>query len=297
MGLTASASASGKQSGAPVPRHFRAPTKWLTIESRQKVERVAVGPFFGKRRGRAREEALVWLGRLKRGLHRKEGQELLRWLERRSHRTAIAKAAAEWHGPEVLAVLSEIFPIPPAILEPRRRTRPASVAAAAIAGACIALGAPIAILLAAKVHRDVYTTAPETTRRLTLQDGTLVKLNRGTQIHVVYAAHARSVVIARGEALFKVASATDRPFYIHAADHNFETNSATFDVRFDAPQSFSLAVLDGTVTAFPRPRPVGRQQPVLIQPLQMLVIEHDRESGRALTEQDARLRLAWERGI
>jgi transmembrane sensor len=256
-----------------------------------------VGPFFGERRSRAREDALVWLARLKRGLRQNEGQELLRWLERRSHRGAIAKAAVEWHGPEVLAVLSEIFPIPPAVLEPRRRNRPALVAAAAIAGSCIALGAPLAILLASQVHRDVYTTAPEVTTRLTLKDGTLVKLNRGTQISVVYAAHARSVLIARGEALFRVTSAPNRPFYLHAAGRNFEASSATFDVRFDAARTLSLTVLQGTVTAFPRPRPASRQHAILIEPLQTFVIDHDQESGRALSEQDVRLRLAWQRGV
>lgn len=239
----------------------------------------------------------MWLARLKRGLRQNEGRELLTWLERRAHRSAIAKAAVEFHGPEVLAVLSEIFPIPPAVLEPPRRTRPALVAAAAIAGACVLLGAPLAILMASAVHRDVYTTAPAATTRLTLKDGTLVKLNRGTQISVVYAARARSVLIARGEALFRVTSAPNRPFYLHAAGRNFEASSATFDVRFDTPQTLSLTVLEGRVTAFPRPRPTGHQQPVLIEPLQMLVIDHDAESGQALSEQDVRLRLAWQRGV
>lgn len=255
------------------------------------------GQFIGKRRSRARDEALVWLARLKRGLRQHEGQELLTWLKRRSHRTAIATAAVESHGPEVLAVLSEIFPIRPAILETRNGTRPTLVAAAAIAGACILLGAPLAILLASGVHRDVYTTPPEATKRLTLQDGTLVKLNRGTQIHVVYAARARSVDISQGEALFQVVSAPDRPFYLHAAGRNFETSSATFDIRFEAPQTLSVTVLEGTVTAFPLPRPNSHKQPILIEPRQMLVIEQDEESGRALTEQDVRSRLAWQRGI
>jgi transmembrane sensor len=256
-----------------------------------------LGHFFRQRRNRARDEASMWLARLKRGLRRNEGQELRVWLKRRSHRSAIAKAAVEWHGPEVLAVLSEIFPIPLAISEPRRGNRPTFVAAAAIAGACLLLGAPIAILLGSSVHRDVYTTAPRATRRLILQDGTLVKLNRGTQIHVVYAARARSVDISQGEALFKVVSAPDRPFYIHAAGHNFETSAATFDVRFDTPQTLSLTVLEGTVTAYPRPRPTGHKQPILIEPLQVLVIENDAESGQALTEQDVRVRLAWQRGV
>lgn len=258
---------------------------------------MAVGRLFSKRRNRAREDALVWLARLKRGLRGNEGQGLRTWLERRSHRNAIAQAAVEWHGPEVLAVLSAIFPIPPAVLEPRVRTRPALVAAAAIAGACVALGAPLAILMASQVHRDVYTTTPEVPTRLILKDGTLVKLNRGTQINVVYAAHARSVLIARGEALFRVTSAPNRPFYLHAAGRNFEASSATFDVRFDTPRTLSLTVLQGTVTAFPRPRPASHQQPILIEPLQMLVIDHDQESGRALTERDVLSRLAWQRGI
>jgi transmembrane sensor len=255
------------------------------------------GQFLGNRSSRARDEALVWLARLKRGLRQHEGQELLMWLERRSHRAAIAKAAVEWHGPEVLAVLSEIFPIPPAILETRHGSRPTLVAAAGIAGACILLGAPLAILLASGVHRDVYTSTPQATKRLTLRDGTLVKLNRGTQIHVVYAARARSVDISQGEALFKVVSAPDRPFYLHAAGRNFETSEATFDVRFDAPQSLSVTVLEGTVTAFPLPRPNNHKQPILIEPREMLVIEKDEESGRALTERDVRSQLAWQRGI
>ncbi|HEX5207788.1 MAG TPA: FecR domain-containing protein [Steroidobacteraceae bacterium] len=254
-------------------------------------------PLFGKHRSRAREEALVWLARLKRGLRQREGVELVGWLERRSHRTVIAKAAVEWHGPDVLAVLSEIFPIPPAILEPRRGPRPAWLTVAAFAGAGITLGAPIAILLASGAHRSVYTTAPEATRRLTLEDGTGVELNRGTEINVVYAARARSVLIAHGEALFKVRSEQDRPFYIHAGGRNFETAAATFDVRLTAPQRLSLTVLTGTVTALPRPKPGKAGQPILLEPLQMLVIEPDQEFGRALTEESMRLQLAWHRGI
>lgn len=253
---------------------------------------------FGKRRSRPRDEALVWLARLKRGLREREGPELLRWLERRSHRTAIAKAAVEWHGPEVLAVLSAMFPIAPAILEPRRGARPAFLTLAAFTGACITLGAPIAILVRAAGHRSVYTTAMAATRRLTLEDGTRVELNRGTEINVVYAAHARSVLVARGEAIFKVTGAADRPFYVHAAGRNFETRAATFDVRFPAPYNrLSLTVLEGAVTVLPRPRPPGKERAILVEPLQMLVIDHNEESGQAVTERDVRSQLSWERGI
>jgi transmembrane sensor len=250
----------------------------------------------GKRRRRIREEALEWLARLKRGLRHVEGQELLAWLKRRSHRTAIAKAAVEWHGPEVLAVLSEIFPIPPAVLEPRRRLHPL-LGVAAFVGACLTIGAPVIALLRAGVHGSVYATAAAATRQLTLEDGTRVQLNGGTQIRVTYAQYARSVLVARGEALIEVASAPARPFYIHAAGRNFATDTATFDVRFIAPDTLSITVLKGTVTVFPAPRPLsGHKQPILLEPLQMLVMEPDRESGQALTQQDVRSQLAWQRG-
>lgn len=264
--------------------------------------------FFGKRRKRVREEALVWLARLKRGLRRGEGPELLAWLGRRSHRTAIAKAAVEWHGPEVLAVLSELFPIPPAVLEPRRGARPAGLTAAAFAGACITLGVPIALLVAAGVHHSVYTTAIQATRRVTLEDGTRVALNGATEINVSYASHARSVVVARGEALFTVRSEPGRPFYLHVAGRNFEITEATFDVRFAAPDRLSLTVVRGTVALLPmpfvKPRGGGNQrvfdskvsQTILLEPLQMLVIVHGEESGQALTEDDVRSRLSWQRG-
>lgn len=251
---------------------------------------------FGKRPSRTREEALVWLARLKRGLRPVEGQELVAWLKRRSHRLAIARAAVEWHGPEVLAVLSEIFPIPAAIREPRRGIHPL-LAVAAFVGACITVGPPIAALLRAGIHGSVYATAAAATRQLTLEDGTRVELNRGSQINVTYAQYARSVLVARGEALINVASAPARPFYIHAAGRNFETEAATFDVRFLTADTLSITVLKGTVTVFPAPRPLsGHKQPILLEPLQMLVMEPDRESGQALTQQDVRSQLAWQRG-
>lgn len=238
----------------------------------------------------------MWLARLKRGLRHGEGPELLAWLERRSHRIAIATAAVEWHGPEVLAVLSEIFPIPAAIVAPRRGPRPALLTAVAFAGACITLGAPIAILLMARVDRHVYATAPQATRQLILEDGSHIALNRGTQIDVTYAAHARSVWVTRGEVLFKVVSERDNPFYIHAAGRNFVTSAATFDVRSASPTRVSLTVLEGAVTVLPRPRPGIPDPPLLLRPLQMLVIENDEQSGQTITERDLRSQLSWQSG-
>lgn len=260
-------------------------------------------------RTRARQDALAWLARLKRGLRREEGPQLLSWLKRRSHRRLIAKAAIEWHGPEVLAVLSEIFPIDPASLESRRGRHPAT-AVAIFAGIMMFPVAFVLILYELGVGRHLdgwYSTAPNAIQRLSLKDGTRVALNRGTGINVLFMEHLRSVLVARGEAIFEVASSPYRPFTVRAAGRVFETDSATFDIRIVAPDQMSLTVLAGTVTAFPaqrNPRDNGTArdldplmyEPVLIQPLQMLTIEPDEEFGQALTEKDVRSRLSWERG-
>lgn len=261
---------------------------------------------FSMRRNRTREQALAWLARLKRGLRTDEGPQLLSWLRRRSHRRLIARAAVEWHGPEVLAVLSELFPIDPAILEPRRGRHPATAVAIF---ACIVLF-PIGFVLllhAAGVGRrldDWYTTTPDAVRRVSLEDGTRVALNRGTGINVLFMEHLRSVLVARGEAIFEVANSPYRPFTVRAAGRVFETESATFDIRVVAPDQLSLTVLAGTVTAFPArrsPRDTGTAsdldplmyQAVSIEPLQMLTIEPDEEFGQAVTQEDLRARLSW----
>ena len=98
--------------------------------------------LFGLARPRERRlEALAWLARLKRGLREGEGPRLLEWLRPASHRKRIARMAAEWHEPEILAALGEIFPIDPEILKPPRPGRSPLVSAA------IALSMPCAVLL------------------------------------------------------------------------------------------------------------------------------------------------------
>ena len=60
---------------------------------------------------RAREEAAQWLAKLERGLRGTEGASLREWAREPANRAAIVDIARSWHGPEVLAILAEIFPI------------------------------------------------------------------------------------------------------------------------------------------------------------------------------------------
>jgi transmembrane sensor len=256
-------------------------------------------------RNRAREEALEWLARLKRGLRPDEGPQLLSWLKRRSHRRLIAKAAYEWHDPEVLAVLSAIFPIDPVSFEPWHRTLPVKLG---VMVTPVFIAMTLVRVVGFLVHHedDGYATTPKETRRLALEDGTRVALNRGTAINVAYEEHMRSVLLARGEALFTVANQPHRPFNVRAGSRTFETDSGTFDVSLTDQNRLSVIVLKGTVTVSPPRNQQGGSyyydadprayQPILIKPLQMLVIEPDDESGQTLTEKDVRSRLSWQGG-
>jgi transmembrane sensor len=126
-----------------------------------------------------------------------------------------------------------------------------------------------------------------------LGDGTQVVLNAGSRIAVAYSEHLRAVLVSRGEASFEVASEPHRPFHVHAAGRDFEARSAVFDIRLAAPDRMDLTVIAGSVIVFPTSAPAN---PTLVGPLQTLEIEPDTESGHALSDEDARQRLAWRRG-
>jgi hypothetical protein len=68
----------------------------------------------------------------------------LEWLRRASHRKRIARIAAEWHDPEILAALGEMFPIDPAILKPPPPRRSPLVS---LTMALAVLGLPLLLML------------------------------------------------------------------------------------------------------------------------------------------------------
>ena len=279
------------------------------------------------RRNRVLEEALAWLARLKRGLHEQEGPELLQWLRRsQRRRRTIARAAAQWHGPEVLAVLSAIYPIDPRMLQP-----PKPRAHLYIFGALLLF--QLSVLLPKVIGQvshympglltssrfsespfedlgDIYVTAPGATRQVRLEDGSRLQLNGGTRVAVYYAEYIRSVYVSRGEVLFNVVGAPHRPFHVHVAGRDLdEDRAAMYDIRVKSPVEMELVVISGGVTVLAAPRAAvadtaasrrdGRDQevystePLWMGPLEMLVTRPGSQSSYTLTAQDLDTRLAW----
>src|SRR6201996_6042286 len=67
---------------------------------------------------KAREEAAMWLARLPRGLRADEAPPLRDWLKDRINRNIILDMARLWHGPDILALLSELIPAGPEPKDP-----------------------------------------------------------------------------------------------------------------------------------------------------------------------------------
>lgn len=278
--------------------------------------------LFLNRRRRTREEALTWLARLKRGLRAGEGPELLAWLNPPAHRTVIAKAALEWGGPEILGLLSQLFPIDPQLLKPPPKRNAATISLGVLVGVCVAV-TPIVIanhtmpgVLFPRLSADgllesgdIYTSAVGATRRLALEDGTGVMMNAGSRMAVAYSEHLRAIMVSHGEVTFTVAQEPHRPFHVHAAGRDFEAKTGTFNVRVSAPNRLDLTVLKGTVIVFPAqvrvaPGAAGARsyasaviEPIGLGPLEALQSEPYSQSGRKISEEEARTLLAWQHGI
>src|SRR6266704_4475157 len=94
------------------------------------------------KRHAAREEAAQWLAKLDRGLRQSEGALLRKWLKHSVNRISILEIARRSSGPEVLALLAELFPIGVnAMTRKARRGSLAILAAGSAAAGLVILGA------------------------------------------------------------------------------------------------------------------------------------------------------------
>lgn len=210
-----------------------------------------------------RDEATRWLARLERGLREEEGPALREWLNQRANRDSIVEAARLWHGPEVLGVLSTLFPVSP--LSGKRKTRQNILTmsvAAAIAALVVILstyvldnGLPWAHVPDSRVRaRSVpasrtYSTAIGETREVKLPDGTVITLNTGTRVTVAYWPRSRNAYLPGGEASFRVREDPERPFYVLAGSRLFQTGGGNFNLRVRTPERLELTVTEGSVNA------------------------------------------------
>ncbi|MGH7958135.1 MAG: FecR family protein [Opitutaceae bacterium] len=82
--------------------------------------------------------------------------------------------------------------------------------------------------------------------RRVLSDGTVVELNRGSDVSVNYTPTQRRVRLERGEAHFTVTQDTHRPFFVSAGAIELRAVGTAFSVRFE-PEAVDVVVTEGKV--------------------------------------------------
>jgi transmembrane sensor len=170
---------------------------------------------------RVQEEASMWLSRLGRGLRPEEAAGLREWLKQAEHRRVILETARLWHGPDIIAVLGELFPAGP---EPMKSDITLWDIVRVTATTVLTVGLILLIVtgeqpwnnmrlqwaraqghtceapLKSLVGRGMYSTSVGQQRQLALPDNTDVTLNTHTCLSVAYSPGAREVYLPYGEA-------------------------------------------------------------------------------------------------
>lgn len=94
-----------------------------------------------------------------------------------------------------------------------------------------------------KIH---YQTQLGEQRKIVLPDGSLLHLNTGTSVQIDFSAEARNVELIKGEALFDVVQAPNRPFAVDVIDHNVVAVGTTFNLQL-TNTGLKIAVVEGQV--------------------------------------------------
>lgn len=220
------------------------------------------------------EEAMDWFLRLREDArHPAVEAEFSRWLQRSpAHAEAWQKACRTWE------VLGEVTPVHAGSWQSRKvvtfspptsRRRGRWVAGAAALAAVLALAAPSLLI---RLQAD-YMTATAETRRVTLEDGTVVDMGADSAIKVEVAGSSRHVTLLQGEAFFDVAHDPARPFTVDTGGVEVAVLGTAFDVQLSSEET-TVELARGIVSLSPEP---AASRAVELAPGEMAVVDH--ESG------------------
>ncbi len=268
---------------------------------------------------KAREEASLWLARLDRGLGDEERAGLRDWLRDAMNNRAFLEMGKLWRGLEIIAVLSELFPLNPEVLNPQPRRSFPSIALAAIAAACIsAVGT---LMLAGDTPWSFFDPRRPPPRPMfsetwrasvgqrqfaKLADGSTATLNTSSRIVVFYSPLARDVYLSYGEAAFNAVRDASRPFNVHAGRRVMQASGSSFNVRVFPDDNAELTVTDGQVKVLYEPqRPPYTAERLrddfmhidtIVGAQELALVEPTFQSVRKLEPSEVDARLSWQRG-
>lgn len=188
-----------------------------------------------------REAAACWTVRRDRGLSAREAIEFELWLAAdERHATAIRRSAAAWTLLDRIPENAGQTVVADTAGRPRRHGWLAVgglAAAAALAVAYLEWWRPALPAGDAIAQASPRAASPQI---LTLDDGSVVRLNTGAEVAAHFTAAERRVQLVRGEAHFSVAKNPARPFIVSAGTIELRAVGTAFDVNL---QSAAVEVL------------------------------------------------------
>jgi transmembrane sensor len=202
------------------------------------------------------QESAAWILRRDRGLTAAEQDEFLQWLGADPrHGACLNRHRQNWERLDLLVKWRpehaghpnrDLLAPRPAVRWPARRpwlvALPLAVAAAIAVGLFIEHRKPVALMAA--------SPGPNLAAAIelrTLEDGSVVELNRGAEVTVHFTTAERRVQLERGEAHFAVTKNPNRPFIVSVAGVDVRAVGTQFDVRVDQAE-VDVLVTEGRVS-------------------------------------------------
>jgi len=256
-------------------------------------------------------EAAAWVVREERGLTAAEQDALSHWLAADpSHGEILRERRWAWREFDRIAGLpATLTPAPdPDLLAPRAaRSKGSSPRWRVFAWVSAAAAAATILLWVAVAPRTVpsgqfapsrlSTALAAPCEQRTLEDGSLVQLNRGAQLSIDFTAGVRRVRLMRGEAHFAVAKNPERPFVVEAGGVTVRAVGTAFNVQLTSA-AVEIVVAEGRVA-------VDREAEAHSNPMASVLDAHQRvvvplrETGLGppavtLSEAELTARLVWQ---
>ena len=258
------------------------------------------------------EQAAAWIARMDEDtMNAEDIAELKQWVNQsEAHKKILLHSARVWDRMDVMAGLSELLSLDDI---PAKRKPLAVPVMAAIAASLFCLGilvyyyyggdlqpefqqSPVAVERQAPVFHE---TVVGETDVVSLDDGSIVKLNTATRIQVDISETRRNVTLLEGEAYFEVARNEDTPFVVNAGKTVIQALGTAFSVYKLADQ-IEVTVTEGLVQV-KHDSEAGqissewRLEPVLLRAGQLLQV--NRPGGQEIQEietAEVARRLLWQ---
>ncbi|MBL8267507.1 FecR family protein [Steroidobacter sp.] len=196
-------------------------------------------------RSEVEDTAAAWAARVdKGGLQEDEQRELDAWLasDRRHLGAFVRMQTISAHFDRAAALGADFdarqFSAPP------NRVRRTVWIGGLIAASCAALVVYLFVLGAPTQH---YATGRGEIKNVSLDDGSVLRLNTATRVDVRFSAEQRRVQLLEGEALFDVAKDPARPFVVEAAGTLVRAVGTSFTVRVLPGDQVKVLVREGVV--------------------------------------------------